>query len=33
MKHLKEFFKVLSLLFTSCCYTDDELQEMGVKVN
>lgn len=29
---LKEFLKILSLLFTTCCYSEDELKEAGVKL-
>jgi hypothetical protein len=29
---MKEIIKTLSLLFTSCCYTEQELKEMGVQL-
>ncbi len=30
---IKEFLKILTLIFTSCCYDTIELEEMGVKFN
>ena len=30
---IKEFLKILTLIFTSCCYETNELEEMGVKLS